>query len=221
MDSDLSDYEKLRLENIRRNANFLATLGISDQKTNISQYVKANTVAKQPKREREIINKVEPVRSSKRIQNLRGNIKSPDLDSSSIDPIPVDDERSNQDEEKEHEDFNYDIMPLTSEELDDYEFEIYAKLKSWRLALSRELQIEPYKICQNRTLAELVRRRRNDSKFASSNDELLAGDNLLLVWGLGPSKTQPGGFGHAMLKVLAAEDIAPLFELSCSNPRVK
>jgi hypothetical protein len=53
-----------------------------------------------------------------------------------------------------------------SKELDDFEILVYANLKSWRLKLHRELAIEPYKIFQNRTLCELVRRRRNDPTWA-------------------------------------------------------
>ena len=40
-------------------------------------------------------------------------------------------------------------------------------LRAWRLAEKNRLQIEPYKVCQNRTLCELIRRRRNDPGFAA------------------------------------------------------
>lgn len=41
------------------------------------------------------------------------------------------------------------------------------ELRRWRLLRSRELNIEPYKIFQNRTFCDMVRRRRNNPGWAS------------------------------------------------------
>ena len=60
-----------------------------------------------------------------------------------------------------------------------------------------ELDIEAYKICQNRTLCELVRRRRNDANWAvrgkTGNDDTSSSfssvsDDLVECWGIGASK---------------------------------
>jgi predicted flap endonuclease-1-like 5' DNA nuclease len=50
--------------------------------------------------------------------------------------------------------------------LDDFEFQCFIKLREWRLQTYTELQIEPYKVFQNRTLCELLRRRRDDPSWA-------------------------------------------------------
>jgi len=57
---------------------------------------------------------------------------------------------------------SYTQMPQNPDQLDDDEFGIYASFRAWRLRRKNELEVEPYKICQNRTLCELIRRARND-----------------------------------------------------------
>lgn len=79
-------------------------------------------------------------------------------------------------------------LPETEAELDDGEREVFKILRAWRLELSRELGIETYKICQNRTLCELIRLRPTNPR------------ELRAVWGIGPSKVEK--FGEAMLKML-------------------
>ena len=71
---------------------------------------------------------------------------------------------------------------LQPEQLDDFEFEVYTMLRTWRLATCRGLDIEPYKVFQNRTLVEAVRRRRNDGAWGSTQQQLLE------CWGIGPVK---------------------------------
>eukprot|EP01034_Spumella_vulgaris_P023348 gene23348-29561_t len=103
-------------------------------------------------------------------------------------------------------------MPTESSELDDKEFEVYAALRKWRLLLSRELDIEPYKVCQNRTLAELVRRRRNDSTWAAPNDDGVVdsdkiGEDLVDCWGIGKRKAnKDNGFMFQMVTYLNSEN---------------
>jgi hypothetical protein len=73
---------------------------------------------------------------------------------------------------------------LQPEQLDDFEFEVYTMLRTWRLATCRALDTEPYKIFQNRTLVQAVRRRRNDSAWGSTQQQLLE------CWGIGPVKVR-------------------------------
>ena len=80
-------------------------------------------------------------------------------------------------------------MPQEPDQLDDYEFQIYASLRRWRLHRKDELEIEAYKICQNRTLCELIRRARNDQLWgvAASDDgkdrsSAVIADDLVQCW---------------------------------------
>ena len=79
-------------------------------------------------------------------------------------------------------------LPVEPDELNATEFEAYEALRTWRNTRSRELEIEPYKICNNRSLSEMVR-------TLPTNDE-----ELLEVWGLGPAKVER--FGEKFLEVL-------------------
>lgn len=131
---------------------------------------------------------------------------------------------------------NYDRMPKEPEELDDDEFLVYVSLRAWRLQRKNELEVEPYKICQNRTLCELIRRRRNNKQFAFHNAQKLSekksdvlqiddsvgeanGEaaievDLLSVWGIGPSKASKHGFGWEMLEVMNSSENFKLLECS-------
>ena len=116
----------------------------------------------------------------------------------------------------EQTEIDYDSYPQESQDLDDFEFKNYSLLRKWRLDLCRELDTEPYKIFQNRTLCEIIRRRRNDPDWARSlaSEEEQVGEedeegakkgktianpeekedngklrrDLLLCWGIGPNK---------------------------------
>lgn len=89
-------------------------------------------------------------------------------------------------------DVDYDLFPQASEELDDFEFKNYAILRQWRAGRCRELETEPYKICQNRTLCEVIRRRRNDNNWGRDGDNISQKipDDLVQCWGIGPTKVQ-------------------------------
>ena len=65
------------------------------------------------------------------------------------------------------------------------------------------MEIEPYKICQNRTICELIRRKRNQRTYATDTIE----SDLLACWGIGPSKAKEGGYGYEMLEELAKEEV--------------
>ena len=85
------------------------------------------------------------------------------------------------------------------QELDDYEFEIYTAIRKWRLDRKNELQIEPYKICQNRTICELIRRRRRDKHWALPTSDTRP-DELIECWGIGPSKSET--YGVEMIEIV-------------------
>merc|ERR1712150_109620 len=95
-------------------------------------------------------------------------------------------------EEEEDIGVNYEINPQMSQELDDYEFEIYTAIRKWRLERKNELQIEPYKICQNRTICELIRRSRRDENWAFPTSDERANE-LIECWGIGTSKSETYG----------------------------
>jgi hypothetical protein len=208
MDDDLSAYEKLRLANIRRNSEFLAQLGLETVKlSNISKTSKQTTddnkdeVIKPTKRERknDISRRhTEPSRKSARLSGS-SSPNAAQIEKNSATDKP--------DEDTDSDEIDYDSMPMDSSELDDCEFEVYASLRKWRLLTSRELEIEPYKICQNRTIAELVRRRRNNSAWAARTDDSDASDtkiseDLVECWGVGKHKARKEGLMFQMVTQL-------------------
>ena len=134
---------------------------------------------------------------------------------------------------------DYNRMPQNPNELDDDEFRVYISLRAWRLRRKNELEVEPFKICQNRTLCELIRKRRNDDQFASrigrkqplnntndgkNNDtkEAILDDaaverDLLSIWGIGPSKSAKDGFGWEILDILNSEENIRFLQCSRNN----
>ena len=87
---------------------------------------------------------------------------------------------------------NYETYPQVSDGLDDFEFKNYAFLRSWRVGRCRELDVEAYKIVQNRTLCEVIRRRRNDPSWGIDDGKFTQKlvQDLLECWGIGPSKVR-------------------------------
>ena len=96
---------------------------------------------------------------------------------------------------------DYETFPHDSEFLDDFEFVNYAFLRAWRLGRCKELELEPYKICQNRTLCELIRRRRCTPTWGKDdkNDIQKIADDLLECWGIGPSKVRTHVLQYIMI----------------------
>jgi hypothetical protein len=164
MDNDLSEYERIRLQNIKRNEEFLLQLGFSgpaskareEKEDSLKKEAAKIKEEKRRERKRKEVNEAPllSTRKSPRLQQLAGIVSNQEIetDTTSLD-------------EEEESNF-YDRMPLESNELDDFEFKIYVQLRKWRLLLSRKLETEPYKVFQNRTIAEFIRRKRNDSKWA-------------------------------------------------------
>jgi hypothetical protein len=210
MAEDLSTYERLRLENIQRNAQFLLELGIVDRKANnllASTAEKKATVTatkrkKKHKRAAITADFILPTRKSPRLHKI---LDLAEVAINSTECIGDGTEDS----------FSYETMPFDSDQLDDEEFQAYVELRAWRLRTARELELEPYKICQNRTLAELVRRKRNrDSWISLGLGNKTVEVDLLDCWGIGPSKAKLGGFGHQLAELLHTDSIAQRLEAS-------
>ena len=189
--NDLSPYELARFVRIKRNENRLRELGL----------VKPPQPKPKPEaivRRRKQLSPTTPLRSSRRLLKLREEKEMKEVNNNSTTTVdgeatPLIDEDT----------VNYERMPDDPESLDDDEFQVYVSLRSWRLRRKNELEIEPYKICQNRTLCELIRRRRNDAQFAhKAKDANEIESDLLSVWGIGPSKASEGGFGWEMIGML-------------------
>ena len=221
--SDLSAYEIARLANIRRNQAELERLGLvakarRDAQRKRDAEVKRAAKAAASKRRREAKMKVKAERPEfvpRRSKRLRRK----EEDSA---------RRSSEDEEDgnpeaEVEDtvrLDYDTWPHESSELDGKEFLVYVKLRAWRLAKKNELDCEPYKICQNRTLCELIRRKRNDPEWARLDSPKLEIE-LVECWGIGPAKAAdtPKGFGRMLVGLMTEDkEIAALLEKSRQEP---
>jgi len=198
---DLSEYELLRLENIRRNNEFLLSLGLAQSvSSGSSKKEEAKAVlVNSKKRQKAVV--IEGTRKSSRLNNISIDENS----NSNIEAIKVDDDV---DTDTSAAKVNYDDIPVESHELDDFEFEIFIILKKWRLLKCRSLDIEPYKIFQNRTLVEVIRRRRNDSSWAklTDNNTDKRKVELLETWGIGNSKVQDGGYGIDLIELMDSDD---------------
>lgn len=190
--NDLSPYELARLERIKRNENRLKELGLVKPTTKPKPKPKPKPAAAVVRKRKQPPSA--PTRSSRRIRELK------EEDNETVEENEVvDGEDTNLIDD---DTVDYERMPDDPERLDDDEFQVYISLRAWRLGRKNELEIEPYKICLNRTLCELIRRRRNDVKFAQGKEVNDIESDLLEVWGIGPSKATEGGFGWEMLSVL-------------------
>lgn len=214
--NDLSPYELARLERIRRNEDRLRGLGLIGGKPENKTSAVDGEKKVQRVRVRGGKRPSVATRSSKRLRELKDGKQSSHEDVAEDDTPGGEDSTAPDPEGR----VNYVLTPQEAEQLDDHEFQVYAALRAWRLRRKNELEVEPYKICQNRTLCELIRRRRNDGAFASrrggeGDAELGAVEqDLLSVWGIGPSKAAQGGFGWEMLEVLDSGENSMLLELS-------
>tara|TARA_B110000091_G_scaffold208060_1_gene247143 strand:+ start:475 stop:1218 length:744 start_codon:yes stop_codon:yes gene_type:complete len=211
MSTDLSSYEIARLQRIKENKAVLEQIGLRKLKKKQPKPSKqAATIKKAERAKRKRATKVKPAaQGSRRSKRLKGQ----EADNIEIGECyhPTDDPE--QQEEEIEPVVNYvDGWPTEPAYLDDYEFQIYAELRKWRLMRKKELEIEPYKICQNRTLCELIRRRRNNSKYATSSATVET--DLLKCWGIGPSKAREEGFGREMLDVMDGDVVVEWFEQS-------
>lgn len=183
--NDLSEYEKERLRNIRRNQEYLRKLGLDDVTAALQKKKKVRKKKKAANEKRTKKKKTEtlPVtrRRSRRLQTKTEALNEV-KDASSSD--------------EEDNSVNYSKPAIDSDRLDDFEYEIYVRFKKWRLMRQRNsIDIDrAYKIFQNRTLCEFVRRRRNDDAWASGK-AIKVREDLLDAWGVGPSKVE--GCAHS------------------------
>jgi hypothetical protein len=212
-DSGLSEYEIIRLQNIHRNNQFLVSLGLDAVKSEIG-----------------LSNSVPPTNKK---SNKRKITSIPVLGTRRSKRLNFDDELETHEQKVEDEDtlesdHSLEGMPENSDDLDDLEFEAFAKLKKWRLMRCRELDIEPFKVFQDRPLCEIVRRRRLDPNWANpvtleSNESNIdlnfqkVSNDLLECWGIGPSKVKEGGFAHQALTVINGPETEALLQLSRLN----
>jgi len=208
MGDDLSSYERLRLENIKRNNAFLASLGLDDIKPQLKRSkVDTDTRAIEPSHarcpqggqafahaccvciRRNDIAEIKAKASKERKQQRA--VEIPTRRSSRIAGVKIELEQeievtastSDDIEDGREESIDYTAMPVEPEHLDDHELQVLVNLRNWRLLRCWELQTEAYKIFQTRTLCEATRRRRNDPSFGS--DDIIAWTE---IWGIGPGK---------------------------------
>ena len=240
---DLSPYELLRLEKIRRNQAKLEALGLGGGSIGTLAGVapkkkKINSKQQQRKRSRTNARRQQqpPTRSSKRLRDMKERQQSSpnSVSSNTNDVVKGEEEPTHEADDDDNggpQVIDYDCLPQEPDQLDDDEFQVYTSLRAWRLRRKNELEVEPYKICQNRTLCELIRRVRNDpcwgalevetrskdgggkSTTSTRSEEDVAAD-LIECWGLGPSKVAADGFGPEMMVVIAEESNAKLLEAS-------
>ena len=142
--ADLSEYEQQRLANIQQRKAFLATLGL--QRTAIKAHVAQEAAAREIKKEQAVGRTSRNKRG--RVAASRGTRKSSRLRGVSA----AEGGAGAADDDEDQGTIVYADAPDAPEQLDDFEFQIYIGLRKWRLALSRRLQTESYKIFQNRTL---------------------------------------------------------------------
>jgi superfamily II DNA helicase RecQ len=234
MEDDLSDYERVRLENIRRNAEFLRSLGLSSGSTGsnkLSRSALSEDTGAEPEEESVISKVAKRKKEQKGIEIRQRAAEGPTRRSKRVkQELPEYGLIENPEElfipqsTTERGDVKYGgFYPEESKELDDFEFEIFVKLRKWRLDKSRAQDVEPYKIFQNRTMCEAIRRRRNDDNWAKltpvatageNSNEVTIGEDVFDCWGIGPAKGKPGGRAEEMLRVLETDEVKELLTQS-------
>ena len=210
--TDLSPYEQARLQRIKENKAQIALIGLKKLKPKQSRSTTSSKQAatiKKLEREKRKRAKTVPTKGSRRSKRLKGQASDGDALSYSIDSS---EQTSMEDDEPPTVDYSEGNWPAEPATLDDFEFLIYAELRRWRLLKSRSAEIESYKIFQNRTLCEVIRRRRNDPAYATAVDTVES--ELLLCWGIGPSKAKESGFGRELLVELQAQAVVEWLEQS-------
>ena len=193
-----SAYELTRAENIRRNQERLAELGLGDGGI-IPPRLPSN---KMRPRTKATAMPVEPERRSVRNQGAKapGFYVEQELARSGKIVVGGDtrafyDQKENEEKrEVKREDplerFGYNVFPEGEEHLLEGEQHAFRALRDARRAAAKELQLEGYKIAHNRSLCEMVRR-------LPSNDE-----ELSACWGFGGSGKRVRDHGELFLDVL-------------------
>jgi len=235
-ESDLSPYERLRLQRIKENAAMMASLGLGPLAPKLQPPVSPGKRARQEaamaakqaaaKRRREKQAPTAPSRRSSRVKAMGSHPGSAEDLTGEV----SDGEDKEAEEDDDTTKVDYEQFPIEAEQLDDDEFQVYTLLRKWRFLRHRELEVEAYKIFPNRVFCEAVRRRRNDSTWAmastnkgdsnqSDNDDGDGDDRkvsaaLLECWGIGAAKAAPGGFGFELNAVLSGDEACQHFTAS-------
>jgi hypothetical protein len=218
-DNDLSEYERVRLENIKRNAAFLSGIGIQEQTKLISasKPTSAPVVDKKvgSKRKRAPVAEEQPRRYSLRVRDIKPDYKEVKVSDISKKSASAPTGSGFVDSAEEEGGIDYDSIPREPHRLDDFEFEIYVQLKKWRLLKSREMELEAYKIFHNDTFCDMIRRKRNDPSWgvATGDDGVLRTEEqrsrqLQECYGVGPSKSrvEPKGLALECLELIELAD---------------
>lgn len=207
----MSEYEKLREENIRRNQAFLASLGLDEVKVAIVCSVPSSSSSTRPKSKnmgsREEKVKSEPTRRSTRTSTKIITYNEHLNDNENLD------EANNIPDGDIILDYSLLPMSLSESELDKYELRCFKILQAWRWRLARLLEIEDYKVFQNRALCEFIRRRRNDRSYATGSDSKITCD-MLESFGIGQVKVSKGGLAWQLLDIMNEPDITILLDES-------
>jgi len=146
-DSDLSDYELQRLENIKRNNALLDRLGLGNHPLVpkvLGNHPKPHT-ARPPaaSKKRGRFEGGAPSRPPTRVsKRLRQQEESSAAEGAGGENDAEEEGEEDNESEEEEEDIDYDTIPVEPADLDDNEFQAYVKLKKWRLDRSRELELE-------------------------------------------------------------------------------
>jgi len=198
---DLSPYERERLANIRRNAEVLKQLGL--------QPCAAPAPATLQKRKRE-----RPAAAEARAprEGTRRSLRARGIVAAAVDADARKDDASS--EEEGPVQIDYASWPIEPTDVDDDEFLAFAELRKFRLERARALELESYKIAVNRTLLEMVRRRRNDAAWATSADDDARAADLIQCWGIGSTKAKKDGVGDELSRVLDRPDVLDVLERS-------
>lgn len=205
---DLSDYERVRLDNIKRNEAFMQSLGLTSAAEKKS---KADEVADQKKKdsrakakaEREKRVREEPAavgtRSSRRLR----------VKTEKTEKTEEEEEGDDEAEDEGNQGTQYDRMPFEPQDLDDQEFEVYVRLKKWRLDKCREEELEAYKIFPNRVLCEIIRRKRNNEAWAGPGNR----EQSIECWGIAAAKFAMG-YPTSLLEIMEEEEFRCKLETS-------
>ena len=122
-------------------------------------------------------------------------------------------------------DVEYENIPEVPQHLDAHEFKVYMQMKELKFKLRKEEERERHNnIIQDRTLCQLIRRRRNNAGFASRKshrgDTKAVKADLLSVWGIGPSKAAKDGVAWELLEALDGKENTRRLKLSRRGVRI-
>jgi len=226
----LSDYERIRLDNINRNNAFLASLGLEAVKPKMQQgsndlgkcsvwlrkclplltthlvlwhsllhsrllSFEDSAQIKRKKADDKLARAQKRARDLEQPQKQQENGPSRRTRSSArLSGIAAaqeeEEEEKKKEEEEEEEDgpIDYERLPMGPEDLDDQEFLLWIELRKWRLTKARGLDLEPYKIFQNRVICEAIRRRQLDAQWGREPTR----DSLMECWGIARGKMLQG-----------------------------